>query len=461
MPGFAGIVSLNTAPVAEDQLYQFIRKHPGNQPVILERIPEASPEIFFSSFNEDLPFPVSPCTKTVKNDLALYFFGEIFNAELRGKDIGIALLEAYESEGVDCFTRLNGSFAVIIYNKTLDRLQIINDRSASIPFYYLQTDALFAFSFRIKPLINLLPGDPTISSEAMAHYLSNGFCLNGYTLIDGIKALAPGKVITISKTDVSHRTYWQYIFKPIRREIPKNEAIAELGQLVFEAIHRRIEDEEEFGVLLSGGYDSRAILGSVLRKYPNKKIKTITWGEKSGKKGSDAEVAQKIASYYKTHHTFYNINPESISIHFRNFVQRDEGRTDSVGNYPEGLHIFEQIRDALGVKYLLRGDEVFGWKADISDPADLFHSMDIHELEGLPRNFQYIKMPVLDKLKSAGQEVLLDIMADIPYSDLHDTKDHIYFNQRLFNYLNPLSYLKSQVIWMRNPFLDNDLLEFI
>ncbi|MBU0520194.1 asparagine synthase C-terminal domain-containing protein, partial [bacterium] len=260
---------------------------------------------------------------------------------------------------------------------------------------------------------------------------------------------------------VKLRTYWQYTFKPFRKKVIEPEAIAEFGQLLFEATRRRISDDDAFAVLLSGGYDSRAILGSASGHNPDRQLNTITWGETLGKADSDAQIARRIAASINSHHTFYRINPAGLSAHFRTFVKRDEGRTDGIGNYPEGLHIFEQIRDDLGVKYLLRGDEVFGWKEDVTDVAEMFHSMSIHDLEGLHRNYQYFNGPVYDRLLSASQTVLTGILDEIPYDDLHDVKDHIYFHQRLINYLNPLSHLKEQIIWMRNPFLDNDLLEYI
>ncbi|TKJ40637.1 hypothetical protein CEE37_06645 [candidate division LCP-89 bacterium B3_LCP] len=461
MSGFVGLADLSGSPIDENLFTAFVDAHKVENNSLSYTHRNTDGSLLFASVRNDL-FPPTAQTRWSQDDNSIFFVhGEIFNEDLQNiDDLHRSFLE---SEGaVDNYlTHLNGSFLIAHIDKKSGRLLLACDRSASLPLYYAVRGNLFAFGSRMKPFTSLPGSRFKLNPEAVSNFLTNGFILDGNTLLRGLKVLKPAEYFILQQNEIKERRYWRYSFSSEGE--PKNERDLkiEFSELIFNSVKKRTSDGIPFGVLLSGGYDSRAILGCVRKLHADDTLNTITWGEEENILRSDAFVSRNIAEYIGSKHTFYRINPEKLVDNFRAFVKRSEGRTDSVGNYPENLAIFDRIRENLRVGFLLRGDEIFGWKSNVNSDTSIFHSLDIHEMRNLPRNFKYLLPEFRRKLIEASHEQIQQILSEVPYKDLHNRKDYLYFNQRLFCYLNPLSHLKQQAIWMRNPFLDNDIQDFV
>lgn len=68
---------------------------------------------------------------------------------------------------------------------------------------------------------------------------------------------------------------------------------------------------------------------------------------------------------------------------------------------------------------------------------------------------------MLRALQAASAEQINRITRSCPFRDLHDRVDQICYTQHLFAYLNPLTQFKQLAIGVRNPHLDNDVLDFV
>ena len=393
--------------------------------------------------------------------LIIFLNGELYNDDLIEKDQAQAVLNAYLSEGEELFVRLNGTYALLLIEPSAQRLRLICDRSASQPIFYLKTGDHLAFSTRLKPLTCLPHWNPRISGPALASFLSSGYLVQGQTLWNGVAQLGPGQMLILDSTGVKVRQYWDFTLSSHVRVGDEGAYSEELSRLLLHSVERRSRDGDQLGVLLSGGYDSRAIAGSMRRVWPDRVLQTITWGEDAEKPGSDALIAAQLAEHIGAKHTFFNLNASALPDHFRSFVRLDEGRTDAVGNYPESLSIFERIQAELGLGILLRGDECFGWKEDVGRDSEMLHSLEIHELSKLTDSYTYLDSGIRRTLVEVDQRQIRGLLAASPYLELHDRKDYLYFTQRLWGYLNPLTQLKQVEMDLRNPFLDNEILDFI
>ncbi len=391
----------------------------------------------------------------------LFLNGELYNDDLSADNQAQAVLDAYVSEGEELFVRLNGSYALLLIERAAQRLRLICDRSASQPIFYLKTADYFAFSSRLKPFRCLPNWKPKISRSALADFLASGYHLQGRVLWDDVAQLGPGQMLTLESKTIKVHQYWDFTLSSQTRVGDEQAYTEELARLLRRSIERRSRDGDRLGVLLSGGYDSRAIVGIMKRLWSDRPLQTITWGEDAHKPESDALIAEQLAVHVGSKHTFFKLDGSALPDHFRSFVRLDEGRTDAVGNYPESLRIFERIREELGLEVLLRGDECFGWKEDVRRNADMLHSLDIHELAKLTNSYAYLNPKVRRDLEAVERLQLHQILSACPYAGLHYRKDYLQYNQRLCGYLNPLSQLKQIELDLRNPFLDNEILDFV
>jgi len=391
----------------------------------------------------------------------IFLNGELYNDDLIKENQAQALLNAYLAEGEELFVRLNGTYALLLIEPSAQRLRLICDRSASQPIFYLKTADHFAFSTRLKPLAGLPHWKPKISRPALASFLSSGYLPQGQVLWDGVAQLGPGQMLMLDSTGIKVRQYWDFTLSSHAQVGDEAAYSEELARLLQRSVGRRSRGNDRLGVLLSGGYDSRAIAGSMKRLWPDRPLQTITWGEDADRPGSDALIAQQLAGHVGAKHTFFKLDGSALPDHFRSFVRLDEGRTDAVGNYPESLRIFERIREDLGLEVLMRGDECFGWKEDVWRNSDMLHSLEIHELAKLTDSYTYLESRIRRTLEEVDRQQIQRLLAASPYAELHDRKDYLYFTQRLWGYLNPLTQLKQVEVNLRNPFLDNEILDFI
>src|SRR5207245_269614 len=100
--------------------------------------------------------------------------------------------------------------------------------------------------------------------------------------------------------------YWQYQpgLRPAR--LSARELEEELGRLVCAAVRRNLGAPERAIIFLSGGADSRGILGGALRAVGGDggRLSTVTWGAERGGADSDVAVAERIAALAGTRHRF-------------------------------------------------------------------------------------------------------------------------------------------------------------
>ena len=97
----------------------------------------------------------------------LIFNGEIYNAprlrfELEREGAYFVsqgdtevLLQGFAHWGLALFPRLNGIFAVAIWDRSKQQLTLVRDRFGIKPLYYTSMDGRFAFSSEIKALLTL------------------------------------------------------------------------------------------------------------------------------------------------------------------------------------------------------------------------------------------------------------------------------------------------------------------
>jgi asparagine synthetase B (glutamine-hydrolysing) len=381
----------------------------------------------------------------------IFLHGEIYNDEADPANQLEFVLRTYERFGTRFAARLNGSFVAIVVDEKRDRVIVANDRTASRPVFYFADAGAFYMAPELKALLGVPSLVKRLNLCALAAFLSAGHLLDGETFLDGVRLLGNATVVTISRGRVELTKYWQYRFDEAGADLGAAHYRETLTELIRKAVRRRIRTNHRYGLMLSGGYDSRGILGCYLEEREAEGTQTITWGRSEDVPLSDAHVAGRLARRLGTRHTFYALEPAALPHHLADFIHLSDGLTDGGMNYPESLKIFARVREDLGAQILLRGDECFGYT----------EFWELHALRDMPSARALLRPKAYKALAESSAALLLRIVGPCTLREPQNRRDVFYLEQRLTQYLHPLTWVKAVEIEVRNPYLDDDILDFL
>ncbi len=260
----------------------------------------------------------------------IVYNGEIYNnVELRKvlKELGYhfksscdteTFLYAYIHWGSECFSKINGMFAVAIWDSFEGLLTLARDRVGKKPLYYFYNKETqeFVFASELKPIMRF-PGFPKeINKAAISDFFCNKFIVAPNTIFDDTYKMIPGCSLTLSlKTGQIHRKrYWD----PIRTKDSQinhpitntDDAINLIDEVLKDSVRRRMIADVTVGSFLSGGIDS-TLVTAMAQQETDHPVKTFSIGFYDQKK-DEAPYAKQIAKYIGTDHTEMYIDEDEL-----------------------------------------------------------------------------------------------------------------------------------------------------
>uniref|UniRef100_D5X679 asparagine synthase (glutamine-hydrolyzing) n=1 Tax=Thiomonas intermedia (strain K12) TaxID=75379 RepID=D5X679_THIK1 len=212
--------------------------------------------------------------------IALVQNGEIFNhVELRAEaqrqgvrfhsdhsDTEV-LLRLYEREGLGFLPRLNGMFAIAIWDgrdPENPRLHLVRDRIGVKPLFVHDDGRQVLFGSEIKAVLAALPGRPALDLPALQHYLAYNYVPPPFTLFAGVRHVMPGTVLTVDGAG-SHACRWWSLAE--QTPVPQTFSAwqGEFLDLLDDAVRLRLRADVPFGAFLSGGVDSSTVVALMAR----------------------------------------------------------------------------------------------------------------------------------------------------------------------------------------------------
>ena len=134
----------------------------------------------------------------------MVFNGEIYNfqtlrrrLEGRGHRFathgdGESILHLYEDLGTDCFSHLNGMFAIAIWDANRHRLVLARDRIGQKPLYYAVKDDRLVFGSELKSLAVVDGVCTEIDPGAIDEFLTYQYIPPPGTIWKGVRQLGTG-----------------------------------------------------------------------------------------------------------------------------------------------------------------------------------------------------------------------------------------------------------------------------
>jgi len=208
------------------------------------------------------------------------FNGEIFNhrelaESLRDRGHRLktrcdteVIAHLYEEHGDSFVHRLNGMFAIALWDLRQHRLILVRDRMGIKPLYWHDDGHRIVFGSELKSLLEADDVPRNLDPLALKDYLTFGHVPAPRTIFEGIQKLEPGHMALCSQRRVQVRQYWDIPFTADGAPVDQRSEEAwvdEFAELLEDAVAMRLEADVPLGAFLSGGVDSTAVVAAMCR----------------------------------------------------------------------------------------------------------------------------------------------------------------------------------------------------
>lgn len=255
------------------------------------------------------------------------FNGEIYNFEdlrrtltnlghrFRTRSDTEVLLVAYAEWGDAMLDRLNGMFALAVWDDENRRLLLARDRVGIKPLYYAplpRRSGAIAFGSEPKVLLALPDVSRALDVVALDAYLDLLYVPPPLSMFEGIRQLPPGCTLVWQDGAFTVQRYWDA--KPAINASWSAQMWAEAVAPVLEdAIVMRTVSDVPVGAFLSGGLDSSTIV-AVSAEHGHTSLDTFCVGYGAeGQSYDERSVARKVAEHFGTRHHELELNVDLLT----------------------------------------------------------------------------------------------------------------------------------------------------
>lgn len=255
------------------------------------------------------------------------------------------IVHAYEEFGEEFVSRLDGMFALCVWDSRRRRLLLARDRVGIKPLYYTEFNDRLIFASEIKALLADPRCSRDVNSAVVDRFLTYGYSAGRETPFSRISKLEPGHFLSAVDGEIRLQQYWDLEFPPTARNLKFADAKAELDDLLDRTVRAHMISDVPVGVLLSGGVDSSGVLSyataqgsgtvhtftigfggqDVVDERPYARLAADRFGTEHHEITADAEEFQEALSTYVWHMEELICEPPAIGLYFVSKLARDAG----------------------------------------------------------------------------------------------------------------------------------------
>lgn len=238
------------------------------------------------------------------------FNGELYNhAELRrglearghrlrsGSD-GEVIPHLFEEEGPAFVERLDGIFAIALWDARTRALHLFRDQFGVKPLYYARARGRLAFASEVKALL----ADPAVPREvdpvAVDEFLTFRFVPSPRTALRAVRKLPPATVLSADENGVRETEWATEPPAPVRDD--RAALVADYREAFERAVVRQMMSDVPIGVMLSGGVDSGAVC-AVMARHASQ-VRAYTVGFAGGEDTDEIAAARRTAELFGAEH---------------------------------------------------------------------------------------------------------------------------------------------------------------
>jgi len=253
----------------------------------------------------------------------LVFNGEIYNFDelrkelerkghaFRSRTDSEVIVHLYEEIGEHCVERLDGMFALALWDVRRRRLLLARDRLGKKPLKYAELDGGLAFASELKSLLaaNLVERD--VEPREIDQYLTFGHVPSPGTGFARIRKLPPAHRLVWEDGRIRLERWWSLDYRQ-KLSLPVPEWQARVREAVRSAVRRRLVSDVPLGAFLSGGIDS-GIVVACMAEASSRPVSTFSIGFEH-ETYNELPWAKRLAERYGTKHHEFFVRADDVTL---------------------------------------------------------------------------------------------------------------------------------------------------
>jgi asparagine synthase (glutamine-hydrolysing) len=308
---------------------------------------------------------------TLSGRYVMCYNGETYNyKELRDELIQLGysfstnsdtevVLRGYMHFGTGFFSKMNGMFAMSIYDRERAEVLLVRDRFGIKPLYYLAEDVGLIFGSEIKA-VTARSGAKPVDKNGLSEFLYFGNALGSRSMHEGIAQVPPGNCLTYNLNTHSRqvKAFWSLeSVKPAKHQ-ELNSVREELLTLLEKGVKRHLVSDVPVGIFLSGGIDS-SLIAHYASKHLGKQITAYTASFEYSKV-DETKVAKRYAQDLGMEHQMIRIETKGLPDIIEKLVHHFDSPFSDAANIPLYLMTREVSTKHKVILQGDGGDEFFG-----------------------------------------------------------------------------------------------------
>lgn len=173
------------------------------------------------------------------------------------------IVRGYEQWGRGVLDRIDGMFALALWDTRTRTLLLARDRLGKKPLFWSRTGDGLAFCSLMRPLVDAGLVEPTIDLAALREYLFLNYIIGPRTIFAGVELLPPGTWLEFSGGQISSGHYWRL---DEERQPSDADPQQTFEELLTDSVRSRLVSDAPVGMFLSGGVDSALIAALAQRE---------------------------------------------------------------------------------------------------------------------------------------------------------------------------------------------------
>ena len=203
----------------------------------------------------------------------------------------------YEEFGIDFVTKLNGMYAISLWDVECETFYLIRDRMGVKPLYYSSLNEGFFYASEMKSILNTEFVKKDLDYKALSSFLEITYIPTPRTPFKSIKKLESASYLKLKSGKFEIINYWDPKVN-VDQKMTENDCLKEIDEILKDSIKHQLISDVPLGSFLSGGVDS-SLITAMAAKKSNEKFSSfhMRWNNIKGKT-DESVFANKVIEKY-------------------------------------------------------------------------------------------------------------------------------------------------------------------
>jgi asparagine synthase (glutamine-hydrolysing) len=203
-------------------------------------------------------------------------------------------LHLWLKDGPEYAKSLRGMYAIAVHERVARTVTLSRDPFGIKPLYLAQIADGLAFASEPQALLEAGLVARAIRPAGRDELLQMQFVTGVETIFEGIHRILPGETLTCADGHVLERRRIAALPEGGPEEIGEEAALARLDAALAESVELHLRSDVPYGIFLSGGTDSSALL-AMMRRLTNHEVLAFTAGFEALGAADEREAAATVA----------------------------------------------------------------------------------------------------------------------------------------------------------------------